>query len=168
MAIFSHKTKPAAVAETKEKTNLAKEAISSVISDKMKIYGEIAFKGKARIDGELEGNLEGEYLVLSETGAIQGDLQLVTLICHGKINGSIAAGSVIVHSTATINGKVIAESLTVEPGAAITGEVYAAKDTTQQTPKNKIVTEPGNGKKGRENKKKEQDKEEEKANVSGK
>lgn len=128
MALFSSKNNaPAKESTQPKKVVSSKDAISSVIAHDMKITGEIAFQGKARIDGSLNGNLSGEYLILSETGKIDGDLRVDTLICHGKIEGNIQAKTVTVHSTASIQGKLTAGSLTVEPGALLTGEICAAK-----------------------------------------
>ncbi len=36
----------------------------------MTIKGEISLKGKRRIDGTINGNIDGEHLILSETGKI--------------------------------------------------------------------------------------------------
>ncbi len=104
--------------------------ISSVISKDMRVTGEISFKGKARIDGLVEGNVKGEHLVLSETATIRGDLELTSLICHGTIEGNVKAQQVTVHSTASLQGNLTAGSLTVESGAGLSGEVSA---TTRQT-----------------------------------
>jgi len=106
------------------------EAISSIIAREMRITGEIVFKGKTRIDGVLEGNIKGEYLILSESGKVYGDLTIDTLVCHGLIQGDIEANTVTVHKTATIRGKLASSNLTVEPGASIEGEIHAV--TTSQ------------------------------------
>ena len=127
MALFKSKdaTSPKTTNHTSKKA-IAKDVISSIISQEMQITGEISFSGKARIDGTLEGNLTGEYLILSELGKIKGDLQLEALVCHGQIEGNIYAKVVTIHATAAIKGKLIAESLTVEPGALVSGEISAA------------------------------------------
>ena len=57
----------------------------------MKIKGEISFKGKARIDGQIDGNIDGEHLVLSESGVITGDINASSFICQGKVEGNIKA-----------------------------------------------------------------------------
>jgi len=103
--------------------------ITSIISKDMRVTGEISFKGKARIDGVVEGNVKGEHLVLSETAKIRGDLELISLICHGSIEGNIKAQQVTTHSTASLHGNLAAGSLTVEPGAKLNGEISA---TSQQ------------------------------------
>jgi len=102
------------------------EAISCIISKEMHITGEIQFKGKARIDGTIDGNIQGEYLILSESGRINGDLVLDALISHGVIEGNIQAKLVTAHSSATIRGCLTAGSLTVEPGAVLEGEIKAS------------------------------------------
>ncbi len=121
MAIFNKKDEL-----EQEAGRVSKEAISCLISKEMHISGEITFKGKARIDGTVEGNIQGEYLVLSKTGRVNGDLELDALICHGVVEGNTQAKLVTAHATATIRGRLTAGSLTVEPGAVLEGEIHAA------------------------------------------
>lgn len=102
------------------------KAISSIIDSSMKIKGEISFKGKARVDGQIDGNIDGEHLVLSEAGIINGDVIASSFICQGKIEGNIKAELVTAKKTCTIMGKLESGSLTVEPGATITGEIKTA------------------------------------------
>jgi cytoskeletal protein CcmA (bactofilin family) len=109
-----------------EAVKAAKEAISSILAKDMRIEGEISFKGKARIDGNVQGNINGENLVLSESGSIKGDLKLVSFVCHGKVEGNIDAKLVTVHSTAAVQGRLTAGNLTVEPGARLSGEISTA------------------------------------------
>jgi len=106
--------------------------ITSVISKDMRVTGELSFKGKARIDGIVEGNIKGEHLVLSESARIYGDLELVSLICHGSIEGNVKAQQVTTHSTASLHGNLAAASLTVEPGAKLNGEISATAQQTSQ------------------------------------
>ncbi len=105
--------------------------ITSVISSEMQVHGDISFKGKARIDGTVEGDIRGEYLVISESGRIQGNLELETLVCHGRVEGDIKAELITAHATAGINGCLTAANLTVEAGATLEGEIKAAR--RQQT-----------------------------------
>lgn len=127
--------------------HLSKAAISSVISPEMHINGEIRFKGKVRIDGIVEGNIQGEYLIISETGRVKGDMKLDSLICHGTVEGDIEARQVTVHTTASIRGILKAEDLTVEPGAAIEGEIQAFSKKENKPLKNEITTEKESGNK---------------------
>lgn len=110
------------------------EAISSIIDKSMKITGEISFKGKTRIDGTILGNVNGEHLILSETGQVTGDITASSFNCFGSLEGNVRASLITARKDCTIHGRLEAGSLTVEPGAAIDGEIKAAtKDLAKST-----------------------------------
>ena len=102
------------------------EAISSIIDKHMILRGELSFQGKARIDGTITGNIEGEHLILSETGRIVGDLNVSSFNCYGSLEGNVKATMLIARKNCFIQGKLEAGNLTVEPGACIQGEIQAA------------------------------------------
>jgi cytoskeletal protein CcmA (bactofilin family) len=108
-------------------------AISSILSKDMQVTGEVQFKGKTRIDGLIDGNVKGEYLVLSETGKIIGDVEVESLVCHGIIEGNINCKLVTAHSTAAIHGILVAANLTVESGASLNGEIKAIQNQNKKT-----------------------------------
>jgi cytoskeletal protein CcmA (bactofilin family) len=111
-----------------EMKKVESEAISSIIDKTMIITGGITFKGKARIDGIINGNIEGEHLVLSETGRINGDIIVSSFNCYGTIEGNIKTSMLTARKHCSINGKLEAGSLTVESGAAIQGEIRVAAE----------------------------------------
>lgn len=121
----------------KELHKAESETISSIIDKSMSVSGEISFKGKTRVDGTVNGDMEGEHLVLSESGSITGDIRVSSFVCHGSITGNIKANLVNARKGCYIHGSLEAVSLSVEPGAAIDGEVRAAskeKEHVPQTP----------------------------------
>ena len=110
----------------KEMQKAENETISSVIDKSMSVSGEMSFKGKTRIDGTINGNVNGEHLILSESGKIVGDIKVSSFICHGYLEGNIISKLVTARKGCSIIGKLEAGSLTVEPGATLDGEVRAA------------------------------------------
>jgi cytoskeletal protein CcmA (bactofilin family) len=116
-----------------EMKKVESETISSIIDKTMVITGGLAFKGKARIDGIINGNIEGEHLVLSETGQIKGDIIVTSFNCYGTIEGNIKADMLTARKNCSINGRLEAGSLTVESGAAIQGEIKVAIDGLKPT-----------------------------------
>lgn len=114
----------------KIKDNLVKQirradsdTISSIIDRKMTITGELRFQGKARIDGTVNGNIEGDYLILSQSGRINGDIKVATFVCHGTMEGNVTTDTLTARKSSTIHGKVSATKLVVEPGASLYSEV---------------------------------------------
>jgi cytoskeletal protein CcmA (bactofilin family) len=117
------------------------EVITTIISKDMRIAGEMSFKGKTRIDGIIEGNIKGEHLVLSESGKVYGDLELVTLLCHGSIEGNVKAQQVTAYSSSSLKGNLVATSLTVESGAKLNGEISSSSQSQPQ-PKTPSIATP--------------------------
>ncbi len=133
MGLFSKEEKakpePAALPQPVPERKIVKsdkDPIESVLAKEMTIKGEVSFKGKARFDGTIEGNISGEYLILSETAKVIGNIDVATLICHGRVEGNITAEIVNAHATSSIHGILKSENLTVESGAALDGEIHAS------------------------------------------
>lgn len=126
MGLFAKKEEPVVQEARPIMKTDNKEPIASVIAKEMTIIGEVSFKGKARIDGQVNGNIKGEYLILSDTAQVNGDIEVGTLVCHGKVDGNINAEIITAHTTASIHGTLKSENLTVESGAALEGEIHAS------------------------------------------
>ncbi|WP_240744164.1 polymer-forming cytoskeletal protein [Desulfopila sp. IMCC35006] len=105
------------------------EAIASIIDKNMTLTGEVLFQGKARIDGTITGDINGEHLILSETGKVIGDITVSSFNCYGSLEGNIKTNMLIARKSCSIQGKLEAGNLTVEPGACIQGEILAATPT---------------------------------------
>ena len=110
----------------KEIQKVEGEAISSIIDKSMTITGQVAFKGKTRIDGAIIGNIDGEHLILSKEGKINGDIDVSSFICQGTLEGNVESKLLTAKKGCSIKGKIVAGSLTVEPGASLDGEIKAA------------------------------------------
>ncbi len=106
-----------------ESQKAEKEVISSIIDANMVMKGELVFKGKARIDGSIEGDIKGEHLILSESGKVTGDIQVSTFVCHGTLEGNVKASLITARKSCHIHGRIEGNSLTVEPGAGLNGEM---------------------------------------------
>lgn len=121
----------------------------------MTITGEISFKGKTRIDGEIIGNITGEHLILSKDGTINGDIKVSSFICQGNFTGNVETKILTARKDCYIQGKIVAGNLTVEPGASLEGEIKAAtQDLQGNAPEKKAAsTPPGKNLPKEENKK---------------
>jgi len=122
----------------------------------MTITGEISFKGKTRIDGEIIGNITGEHLILSKDGTINGDIKVSSFICQGNFTGNIETKILTARKDCYIQGKIVAGNLTVEPGASLEGEIKAAtQDLQGSAPAKKATptTPPGKNPSKEEDKK---------------
>lgn len=126
----------------KEIEKVEGEAISSIIDGTMTVTGEVSFKGKTRIDGVINGNINGEHLILSKEGKITGDINVSSFICQGTFVGNIETKILTAKKGSSIKGKIIAGNLTVEPGASLDGEIKAATKDIHSAAKTTVSTAP--------------------------
>ena len=114
------------LSKTKESVGtMDKDAINSILDEGMFVAGDISFKGKARVDGRIEGNVSGDYLILSESGIILGDLEAEVVVCQGRVDGNIKAEKLHAQHAAKISGSLDVIDLTVDSGASLNGDVKA-------------------------------------------
>ena len=96
--------------------------------------GTLSFEGTVRIDGKFEGRVNtSDTLVVGETGDIEADIEAGTIICRGKMRGTIVASKKIeMHPSSKIVGDVQTPALSIELGAMLDGNC-------NMTGSNKIV-----------------------------
>ena len=116
-----------------------RDAITSILDANLRVEGNIHFAGKARIDGRVEGNVNGGYLVLSESGSVIGDVQVEVLVCHGKVQGDVVAQKLMARSTAVISGTIQVLDIAVESGATLNGEIKSV--APEDSPASSVATE---------------------------
>lgn len=109
--------------DNKASDNTPPTAISSIIGQDMAIVGDITFKSKIQLDGNLQGNISGTFLVLSESGRITGDVVAETMVCYGKIEGNVKADKLFLKKTGVIDGRLETSDLSVESGGVLNGEI---------------------------------------------
>ena len=86
--------------------------------------GSLNFEGTVRIDGKFEGQVHTkDTLVIGETGDIEADIEAGTVICKGKMRGTIlAAKKIEMHPSSKIIGNVQTPALNIELGAVLMGK----------------------------------------------
>ncbi|MBU0675360.1 MAG: polymer-forming cytoskeletal protein [Proteobacteria bacterium] len=115
--------------------------ISSIIGKGMTVVGDLTFSGKVRIDGNIEGNITGDYLILSQDGNITGDIEAATVVCHGQIDGNLRIAKLYLKKSGVINGRLDTSDLSVESGGVLNGEIRSHA-ATQEVGLNQITASP--------------------------
>ncbi len=86
--------------------------------------GSLSFEGTVRIDGRFEGQVTTQdTLIVGETGHLVADITAGTVVCKGKIDGTInATNRVEIHSSSQVVGTVKTPALNVEVGGVFDGQ----------------------------------------------
>jgi cytoskeletal protein CcmA (bactofilin family) len=93
----------------------------SVIGPDVRIVGDIFTQGEMQIDGQVEGDITCQMLVVGEGARISGAVSAESVRVHGELNGKINASAVVIARTARVIGDVVHETLEIEAGAYVEG-----------------------------------------------
>ena len=88
-----------------------------------KISGKISFEGPARIDGEVDGEINAkDSLTIGESAVITAHIRAASVSVAGKVSGDIVATQRIeIRPSAKVSGNVTAPVLSVQEGALFEG-----------------------------------------------
>lgn len=108
----------------------AQKEIASLIGAGTTITGDVAFSGGLRIDGTVRGAVrcvDGEQagmLVISELGAVEGEVRAAHLVVAGRIDGPVYASELVeLQPKARVAGDVHYRALEMHNGAIVDGKL---------------------------------------------
>jgi cytoskeletal protein CcmA (bactofilin family) len=88
-----------------------------------KLSGKVSFEGPARIDGEVDGEINAkDVLTIGETAVVTAQIRAASVTVAGKVSGDIVASQRIeIRPSAKVNGNLTAPVLVVQEGALFEG-----------------------------------------------
>jgi len=103
--------------------HLDSQEIKAYMGEDAVFQGVLTFSGAVRVDGRLEGEVHTEdTLIVGEKGVLQADITAGTVVCKGKITGSIkATKQVEIYANSEVVGNIETPSLFIEVGALFDG-----------------------------------------------
>jgi cytoskeletal protein CcmA (bactofilin family) len=103
--------------------------------------GIISYNGTVRIDGQLDGEIHTEgILLVGEDAVITAKVSAGTIVSKGKITGDIMAKEKVrLLSPAVLNGSVKAPMLSMEEGVLFNGNIEMARADVHELPREAVV-----------------------------
>jgi len=93
------------------------------------LNGDLEFSGGLHLDGRVNGNVrsnaeDGGALSVSESGFIEGNVEVTNIVMNGTVNGDMHARErLVLGGKARVNGNVHYGVIEMAPGAVITGKL---------------------------------------------
>lgn len=109
-------------------TTNTKSQLDTMLGKNTSIKGDIEFNGALILDGSIYGCVKGsendDVLTISETGVVEGKIEVANIIINGLVKGDIiASGKIEVASKANIEGNVYYQNIEMETGSKINGQL---------------------------------------------
>ena len=126
--------------------------IDTLIGKSARVYGDIDYQGGLHLDGHISGDVRSDdspesSLSVSESGSIEGAVQVPNVILEGKVKGDIRARQrVVLGASARVEGDVYYGVIEMTVGAQIMGKlVRIAPPAESGQPKGAGGPESGSG-----------------------
>jgi len=103
--------------------------IDTLIGKAATLNGDLVFSGGLHLDGRINGNVsssadDGGALSVSESGFIEGNVEVTNIVMNGTVNGDMHAQERLqLGGKARVNGNVHYGVIEMAPGAVITGKL---------------------------------------------
>ncbi len=98
------------------------QKLDSFVGGSSSFRGNISTKGTLRIDGEFTGEIEVDWLIVGEKGLVTGNVQAMSIIVGGCINGNLRAKETVeIKSNGRVNGDIFTAKLSVHEGGILNG-----------------------------------------------
>ncbi len=96
---------------------------ATVISKGVKIEGKLSCSGNIRLDGEVQGDISSQgVVIIGEFGKVNGQINADNITIGGKVTGTVKAkDKVVLESKANLKGDITTKALMVESGAVFNG-----------------------------------------------
>ena len=112
---------------------------SSILASSFSLKGSISCKGELQIDGRVNGNINGEKVILGPDSSMDGTLTADEIIISGKFKGKIKGKSIRLETGALVDAEITYEILAIEDGSSINGIVK--KSINNSTVKKQTLTD---------------------------
>jgi cytoskeletal protein CcmA (bactofilin family) len=109
--------------------------IDTLLGKAATLNGDLEFAGGLHLDGRVIGNvrsvIEGGALSVSETGFIEGNVEVTNIVMNGTVNGDMHARErLVLGGKARVNGNVHYGVIEMAPGAVITGKLIPLTESS--------------------------------------
>ncbi len=97
--------------------------IRAFLGEGTQFKGVLSFAGAVRIDGQLEGEVIGEeLLIVGEPGHVKAEIEVGTLVVSGQVDGTLTARQrVELLRSSRVSGTIRTPCLVVAEGALFNG-----------------------------------------------
>ena len=103
--------------------------LETIVGNDTRIAGIVSVKGTIRVDGIVEGDIQADWVVVGESGKIQGNTRTRGMVVGGSVEGNIEATEAVeLREKSTMVGEIHAPKLGISEGAVFDGRARMTDD----------------------------------------
>ncbi|EAI3338013.1 polymer-forming cytoskeletal family protein [Campylobacter upsaliensis] len=102
---------------------------TTVISSGAKIEGKFYFASMLHVDGELNGIIHSESIVvIGKNGNLKGELKSDKIVVNGVFEGELEANSLEILAGGFVSGNIVIKKISIESGGRFNGSSKIKED----------------------------------------
>lgn len=106
------------------------QGVETIIGPDTIFKGELNSKGTVRIDGDFEGIINADWIIIGEAGKVKGEINSRGIVIGGKVEGNINSTETIeIKHKAQVIGEICTQKLSISEGAIFDGRSCMQKKT---------------------------------------
>lgn len=120
---------------------------NSVIGRDLTIIGsglKIVSRGMLQVDGEVQGDVIGQKVVIGTTGKVTGLVNAEDILVQGAVYGTIKAVDVKLAASSVVEGDLYHQTFALEQGASFEGRSRRAENRDELVPDLNALTQGDN------------------------
>ena len=95
--------------------------VPSIVSENTKVKGDILSDGIIHVDGQVEGDISCDELIIGIKGSVTGSITANNLQLYGALRGKALIDNLFIAKSAKLIGDAAHNTIAIEPGAYIDG-----------------------------------------------
>lgn len=134
----------------RDRKNRSEHGNQTLIAPSAEVRGDMVFTGGLHVQGKVIGNItvgqEGGRLVLSESGEIQGEINVPRVVINGRVKGDVHAGDHLeLAEKAVVEGNVYYTMIEMVMGARVNGKLVREEEGGRRNLPSPESVRNGNG-----------------------
>ncbi|CAL8476469.1 MULTISPECIES: polymer-forming cytoskeletal protein [Caballeronia] len=124
----------------KDSTGVKMAKLATLVAHNVHISGDLEFSEGLRMDGQVTGNVSGRpgeetLLVVSDQGAIRGNVSAYDVIINGCVTGDVTVAHFVeLQSNARVLGNIYYQQLRMDIGATVEGKLTKLDSQSAHVP----------------------------------
>ncbi|MCX7794167.1 MAG: polymer-forming cytoskeletal protein [Thermodesulfovibrionales bacterium] len=98
------------------------QGVETIIGPDTTFKGELNSKSTVRIDGNFEGIVNADWIIIGEAGRVKGEINCRGIVIGGRAEGNIKSTETIeIKHKAQVFGEICTQKLSISEGAIFDG-----------------------------------------------
>jgi len=99
------------------------DGVETFLGPGSRFKGDLFVKGRLRVDGTVEGNIEADWLVVGSDALVKGDVSGRAVNVAGRVEGNVVGSELIeIHSKGIVVGDIRCPKLSIHEGGSFSGK----------------------------------------------